>query len=45
MKPNMVLTISLSSESARLGREMVVRVTAKKHARDAIFPWSFFCHA
>ena len=40
----MVLTTSLSSESARLGGEIVVRVTAKKHARDATFPWSFLCH-
>ena len=39
----MVLTISLSSESARLEGEIIVRVTAKK--RDAIFSWCFLCHA
>lgn len=32
-----MLTVSLSSESARLRGEMVARVKAKKYARDAIF--------
>lgn len=40
-KTHMVLTFSLSSESARLRGEMVARVTSKKHVNDAIFPLEF----